>query len=436
MESETEKKVIPPDPPDPEVEKIRKVIMDTIGDLDARINLEVEEQLKEMREELQERDARIIQLEKEIKILLEKQPSFSRVLEIRNRMETRKTEQVRPNLTTTTFPSVAATAAVFSGPSSSASSSTVSSPAPTSSQPRRPSTNTRRPSTGPQPPKQVVQATEKEIRDQFRSSKSKICCKPVTMKHIVCMYQQITSDVENYTADEIFHGEKHAQARLECANQFMELELNFLPGQFEVVKADYNRDLNKQTLIVTLASPDQVRKCFFKQSKLLNRKVEIQTHFPPVTLQRRRTLFTWIQEARKKFTEKNFQLRLGDRDLEVFEKERGGIYYPLPLAAFAEDLGKDFETLPGLFKERETAIGRPATTEPRKNDNSSPVHQEQRESKSTKTDEGSDVEESSGDTNETIRVVIHSDTPVRSNDGESQANREKSNSNANQDGAC
>ena len=167
MESETEKKVIPPDPPDPEVEKIRKVIMDTIGDLDARINLEVEEQLKEMREELQERDARIIQLEKEIKILLEKQPSFSRVLEIRNRMETRKTEQVRPNLTTTTFPSVAATAAVFSGPSSSASSSTVSSPAPTSSQPRRPSTNTRRPSTGPQPPKQVVQATEKEIRDQF-----------------------------------------------------------------------------------------------------------------------------------------------------------------------------------------------------------------------------------------------------------------------------
>ena len=425
MESEREKEEIkPPDPPDKE--QIRKLVCDIVGDLDSRIRMEVEDQLKTYQQIIDERDRRIFelecmmkQLENDVKILSNKQPQFSKVLEIRNRMESKAPEPVRTPLNTS-FPRVAETAAAFLP--SGASQQAV----------RRPSVNARRPPGGPQPPKQVMAATEKEVRDQFKSSKSKIVCKPVTLKHVICMYQQITSDIANYTPDEILHGEKHAQARLECANQFMELELNWLPGQFKVIRADYNRDHDKCALIVTLGGPDQVRKCFFKQAKLQNRRVEVQTHFPQVTRQRRGTLFEWVKEARKKFPHKNFQVRLGEKDLEIFEKEREGYgnYTPLPLAAFAEELGVDFDSLPGMFKERETAIGRPETTEPKKNNNSSPIHQEQREAKISKTNDNDEE----GENETSPDATVNSDTPVSPSDRVSQA-REKNDSQASQDGA-
>ena len=68
-----------PSDPDPEVGIIWKVVIIIIGDLDEQIELEVEEQLKELKETLDERERHIYQLEKDLKALAKKQPSFTRV---------------------------------------------------------------------------------------------------------------------------------------------------------------------------------------------------------------------------------------------------------------------------------------------------------------------------------------------------------------------
>ena len=130
----------PPDPPD--LEEIRSAVKDIIGDLDLRIQLEVEEQLKGLKKVLKEKEAiietnerRIAQLEVDVKLLAEKHPSFSRISEIKTRNEARTTTKTTFEAP---FPSVAETAAVFLG----AASSSRTAPNPPT---RRPSVSRRTP---------------------------------------------------------------------------------------------------------------------------------------------------------------------------------------------------------------------------------------------------------------------------------------------------
>ena len=407
-------------PPDPD-DKIRDLVTSIVGDIDARVALEVEEQIKEFKAVTEEKEKRLKEEIKElkdqitaIKEIAEKNPSFARLLQPKN-------QEQRTSFNLTPFPNLSQTVAAFNA----AATANL-----TPQNQRRPSASQR---VRQEAPRRTEEVNPGDIRQQFANSKKKICCKPVTKQHIVDMYQQITSDIQQYSDDDIFYGEKHAQARIECGNAFLELELMMKPQDFKVVKTDYNRDLSKQTLIVSLESQHQVSRCFYKQAVIVqNRTVEIQNHYPPVSLQRRRVLFDWIRDAKKAHPERNYQLRLGDSDVKMFEKERGGTYHWIPLAAFAEEAGKDFATLPGLGWEREEKVTATGRGRDSKRENSSPEHREARDSKSGRVE----AEDGLTPTAPPVEILIEPSMISQGTSdakGESQAGERNKDSKAKQD---
>ena len=81
----------------------------------------------------------------------------------------------------------------------------------------------------------------------------------------------------------------------------------------------------------------------------------------------------WIRAARKKYTNRNYQLWLGDVEVKILEKEKGGTYLLLPLAAFTEDADKNFQELLGLTIEREEKVLATCRGQDKRG-NSSPSH--------------------------------------------------------------
>ena len=71
---------------------------------------------------------------------------------------------------------------------------------------------------------------------------------------------------------------------------------------------------------VTLKDSRKVSKLFIKQARIWNREVELYQHFPNVAWDRRRALVNLIRQAKSKDQTKNYQLRIGESDLELFEK--------------------------------------------------------------------------------------------------------------------
>ena len=87
-----------------------------------------------------------------------------------------------------------------------------------------------------------------------------------------------------------------------------------------MIRDDMNLDLNKNIIVVTLKSPQQVSKCFCKQLRWRNRDMEIGYHYLPISLKRRQVLFEWVKEVCQGFPRKNFQVRVGKMSLNNFKK--------------------------------------------------------------------------------------------------------------------
>ena len=164
------------------------------------------------------------------------------------------------------------------------------------------------------------------------------------------------------------------------------------PRDFRIAKVEYLKDLLKQTMILTLAEPDQVRKCFQKKSRIKNNDISVQQHWPHSSFNRRQALFKLMREAKVRKPGFYYTLRLGFDDLVVHEKEPGGYYRPVPLQQFCI-----LEDLPPLGANQERALGRPIGRDRAgsKRLNSTPVHKDQTASKQVRndiSDESSDEE--------------------------------------------
>ena len=204
--------------------------------------------------------------------------------------------------------------------------------------------------------------------------------RPVELSDINKWYVLLTSDTTEYTPKDVFFGHKHAEARKQAAIEFLDLELNMDKHEFNVLRADYHGDESRMSLIATLENKRQVTKCFIKHAGIRTEGISVQNHWPQISFQRRRELFMWMKDAKAR-TGNQYQLRLGTSDVEMFVKEPGGYYTPIPLVFFFEEAGKRLEDLPGLYKKREVARGR-KNARP----NSSPVHSEEREARRFRTE--------------------------------------------------
>ena len=123
----------PPDPTDPATplvispeldDYIRKKFTDLVGDIDARISLEVEEQIKSFKEtheevdkkrsediqslrnSLDEKERTIAQLRSDLDLLTMKHPSYTRITEMKTRMENKSRETSKSSLPLITLPSI------------------------------------------------------------------------------------------------------------------------------------------------------------------------------------------------------------------------------------------------------------------------------------------------------------------------------------------
>ena len=361
----------PPDIP-PDIDKLMGIVREL--DLEGMIDRKIKDEVKELRAIIDNQEKKILTLEEELRKKVTSKPTFATLLSTENCTEQTNTPRMQLHSNPT---SLLTRRSSFNGRTSQQQSRVQDQRQPSQVQAQTQALAETRIREG-----RGEEQTE-DLITIFSASKKKIIISPVDFDDVNNMHMILTSDSASYDVDTVLFGEKHHQARIACARQFFVLELNMLERDFEIVRADYHGKLEKMSMIVTLKEASQVNRCFMRQAKVQNRKVEINTHWPHITYRRRNELFLWIKDAKKR-TNLNYQLRLGNDDVQMFAKERGDYYRPITLPMFADDAGKRLEDLPDLQVGKEVAKGRPTT---KKRGNTSPTHSQSNRNKHNKTED-------------------------------------------------
>ena len=219
----------PPDPPDKLVISpglLKETLASELTIFEELIREEVakktEEAIADLKNELKKRDKEIEKLKEDVLELAKAKPSFSKVATMKEAYE-RKNTILAPEITVLPVPPSLTRTSSFTG------------------------ARQRTPIRREEATRSLPEGKEDIVR-QFKLSKTKIGIYPVSLEDIQAMNTILTSDVMRPTSEELAFGEKCEPARIACADDFFQKELNILPHQYSIVRCDYQKNLERMTM--------------------------------------------------------------------------------------------------------------------------------------------------------------------------------------------
>ena len=168
----------------------------------------------------------------------------------------------------------------------------------------------------------VINSDDKSVIWQ---AKSKIGIYPVMRSHIT-YFAFSNMDHENDTDNEVFHGSKYEEQRVDAAVEFLTKELKFGNDDVIIKEAKMSTKVDSNIMWVTMTE-QKVKETFQRAARVKNSKIKLFTFFPASIWDRKVELDRLCKIQREINPKLRTQIRLGSNDIELYTKEINEPYW-------------------------------------------------------------------------------------------------------------
>ena len=168
----------------------------------------------------------------------------------------------------------------------------------------------------------VINSDDKSVIWQ---AKSKIGIYPVMRSHIT-YFAFSNMNHENDTDNEVFHGSKYEEQRVDAAVEFLTKELKFGNDDVIIKEAKMSTKVDSNIMWVTMTE-QKVKETFQRAARVKNSKIKLFTFFPASIWDRKVELDRLCKIQREINPKLRTQIRLGSNDIELYTKEINEPYW-------------------------------------------------------------------------------------------------------------
>ena len=143
-------------------------------------------------------------------------------------------------------------------------------------------------------------------------------------------------NLTNVSNIELFNSHLYTKARIEAAQDFLELELKFERYEIEIKETKMSKDGYRHIMWLTMTE-ELVKKIYQRAANIKSPRIQLLTYFPHSLYKKKIALEKLLKVARSKNESLRTQIRLGKKDLELFTKYR---YEPYWTKTPLEEYGK------------------------------------------------------------------------------------------------
>ena len=169
------------------------------------------------------------------------------------------------------------------------------------------------------------------MKTKLKLAKTKLGLYPVTLDNI----RHFSFDKSILTTEE-FNEDKHNEARIDAAKEFIEIELKLDQNEINIENAKLAPKADSKILWIN-TTEHNVKKLYARAAAIKNKNIQLFTYYPAELWERKIALDKNLKEARSNNANLRTQIRLGVDDLELHTKYTNeNIWQITPLTEYGQ----------------------------------------------------------------------------------------------------